>query len=440
MSYAIPRQVAILLIAVGLGVSIAATEYYRISGAIIVGLGLLVISAYLVPRLIPRGDAYFFSNLLPIALLAKMVATLARLSIGDQVYGLADARRYDIAGSTVSDHVWRGEFNAAFSNFGLGADATGFVTGVIYSLAGQTLFGGFLIFGFIAFLGSILFIHAYRCAFPNSNSRSFSVLILLYPTVLYWPSGVGKDALMFFLVGIVSYGAAAILTGRHCRGIVALMAGLGGAFAIRPHIALIAGLAFGFAILLRKTSGSPAANTVRILFAAGLVFSVFVIANRTAWYFKADSVNPAAVFQLLAEKAEGELGEAKTGSTFTATDVNAPTWVPMAFVTVLLRPLPWEAHNAQAYLESASGLVIALLIVKYRGRLWQSIKDMRERPYLVYVSTFAVMLILLLSTFHNFGLLARQRAIVLPLVFTLIAYVPAVGSRVVADNRDAKAD
>ncbi len=110
--------------------------------------------------------------------------------------------------------------------------------------------------------------------------------------------------------------------------------------------------------------------------------------------------------------------------------VTSPVDLPAATVTVLFRPFPWEARNVNGLIASAEGLLLMGLFVTSGRRLAHlgpygaaAALPRSMRP------AFALVFIVAFSYVGNFGILARQRTQMLPLVLTLIAMYPAARHR-----------
>src|SRR5207248_9478851 len=124
---------------------------------------------------------------------------------------------------------------------------TGFLnllTGIVYVVMGPTKLGGFLLFSWLGFWGLYLCYRAFRIGCPEGNARRYAVLVFFLPSLLFWPSGIGKDAWMIFAVGLSAYGAARVLT-RARGGFLLLCLGLAASGVGRPHVAalMVGGLA-----------------------------------------------------------------------------------------------------------------------------------------------------------------------------------------------------
>ena len=66
---------------------------------------------------------------------------------------------------------------------------------------------------------------AFTIAIPDGNRRSYARLLFFLPSMLYWPSSIGKEAWMLFTLGLAAFGTARLLTGRTWRGLA--LAGVG---------------------------------------------------------------------------------------------------------------------------------------------------------------------------------------------------------------------
>ena len=86
---------------------------------------------------------------------------------------------------------------------------------------------------------------------------------------------------------------------------------------------------------------------------------------------------------------------------------------------VLIRPFPWEAHNAQALVTSVEGLSCSS---HWPGAAAASLRRLPRRlkaSYVLFCVLYSVAFVYAFSTFGNFGILARERVQVLPFVLAL---------------------
>ena len=121
--------------------------------------------------------------------------------------GAADAAGYDEVG--VAD---RGAISgAATSTPALdslsGTNFIRFFTGTSTPSSGPSRLGGFLFFSWIGFWGLFLFYGRSRSR-SRGGRRRLRGLIFFLPSLLYWPSSIGKEAWMMLALGDAAFGAA----------------------------------------------------------------------------------------------------------------------------------------------------------------------------------------------------------------------------------------
>jgi hypothetical protein len=97
-------------------------------------------------------------------------------------------------------------------------------------------------------------------------------------------------------------------------------------------------------------------------------------------------------------------------------------------VTVLFRPFPWEAGGALPLLAATESVIVIGLMVWRRSSLAAALRRWRSDPFLLYCMLLIVAYGMTFSSFANFGLLTRQRSLVLPALYTLMV-VDAVADR-----------
>ena len=182
----------------------------------------------------------FRSTLVLAGLGLKYLGCLLRILLTSIFYsGLADASEYDGWGRILAPH-----YRVLNFSDDVGAlSGTGFmrsVTGVVYALTGSSKPGGYVIFGWLAFIGALLLWRAFRRAVPEGDSPRYAYLLFFLPSMIYWPSALGKDAWSLFCLGLISYGVARVMSKGWVLGLPVAAAGLVGVGMLRPHIALTA--------------------------------------------------------------------------------------------------------------------------------------------------------------------------------------------------------
>lgn len=394
------------------------TDGYDTWGALVIGPLLLIVSWPIIAAIGRSTPDPWLPRLLWTALVFKLVAGVGRYFVAFALYdGNADSRRYDQMGKQIVDGLYHGIFHAPTQGF----TGTGFVmvlTGVVYLLIGPSLIGGFLAFSWLGFWGLYFIYRAFRIAVPEGDHRRYARLLFFLPSMLFWPSSIGKEAWMVLTIGLAALGAARLFT--HQRfAYVALAAGLTGTAMVRPHVTLMlfAGIFFGY--LLRPSSGrsllAPIWKIVGVLLLIGT--GLLLVTQASTFLGVEGGLNDGAINQQL--QRAGERTD-EGGSSFQAAPVSSPSDLPQAALTVLFRPFPWEAGNAQALVTAAEGSFLLALICLSMGRLRHLPSFAIKRPFVMMCLPYIVLFVIGFATFGNFGILARQRVQVYPFVLVLV--------------------
>jgi hypothetical protein len=121
---------------------------------------------------------------------------------------------------------------------------------------------------------------------------------------------------------------------------------------------------------------------------------------------------------------------AQEGSKFNVGNSNlTPFSVPKGIVTVLLRPFPNQVSSSNQLLASAECVLLVGYAFHRRKSLKLSLTRSRDTPYLFFCWTFFIVYATAFSSIANMGLLTRQRSLVLPAVYALIAIDPLRAAR-----------
>jgi len=400
------------------------TSTYDTWGALFVGPVLFAISLPVLARQARReGDRRLFW-LLVLALLVKLLGALARDWVASEVYeGGADATKYYEDGVRLSGLFRSGIFSTGLDDV-TGTDFISLFTGILYTLIGPTRLGGSLVYSWLAFCGLFLFYRAFVLAVPVGRTRSYARLLFFLPSILFWPTGIGKDAWMIFTLGIAAFGAARLLTGRTWNGIFLAGLGLWLAGLVRFHVAGILALALAAAYILRKPSEehrrrSPAARGLAL---AAVAVLAIVLVLQAENFLERTGLQPDQGITTALQEVSRRTGQG--GSEIQPSVLRSPWRVPIAAFTVLFRPLPIEAHNAQALLAALEGtFLLALCGLRFRWIL-AAFHSFRRQAYVTLSVAYTAVFILAFSAIANLGILARQRVQMLPFFLVLLCIPP----------------
>jgi len=399
---------------------------------LIVGLFLLVFVVPAIARSVARvdQDARTFRLVMASGAL-KLAAAPVWIYVNDHYYsGIADANGYSRVGAQVAAQIRNGDFSFHVGRV-IGDGATSIITGIIYTVIDSNVLGGFFVFAFLGFVSLVLFYRAFRVALPDGDHRRYAKLVFFFPSLLFWTSAIGKDALISLGLGLGALGAARILA-RARGGFVLLGIGLALTALIRPHVALMLFAALAVAYLVSKSkTASPLTPLAKLLGAVVLVVGGLILAKLTAHFFGLQSLSVASIQHVLNQNASntGGLNSRQYGS-IVATSVSlSPTSIPKDIYYVLIRPLPFQAHGLTQLASSLENtFLVALLIVSWR-RLASAFTAMRRHPYLLLVALYSLVWIILFASIGNLWILVRERTSLLPLLLVLVSWPAATRAR-----------
>jgi hypothetical protein len=415
---------------VGTMLTLMETTPYDIWGGLLIAPVLVVLTVPVLRRQARRDGDPRLATVLYWGLALKLTGAAARYVLGFVIYeNKGDAFAYHLGATRLveqwsSGHVDLGAVVKTPESFITSVDA------IAQVLVRPSLLASFLLFSWLGFWGLYWFYRAFRIAIPDGRPRTYAKLLFFLPSLLFWPSSLGKEAWMLFCLGLLSLGVAHILTGERLRGAIPLALGLLGAAAVRPHFAGIAAIALVGAFLVKRPAPSlrQLAPLVKLITLVGVVLIAAFFLRQTE-NFLVRSGLPVEGGLASVHGLGGALGQATIqtetgGSEFHAPGLTSPGGIVLSFGTVLFRPLPFEASEAQtlmAALESA--WLMALVFVRIRWVL-AAAKSMRRQPYVAYLTAFLIGGIIVLTSVANFGILARQRTLLLPALLILVSIPP----------------
>lgn len=408
------------LVLLGAGLLLVTRVDYQLSGAVLVAPVLLIISLPLIEKAKADEPDPWVRRLFLLALIGMFLAALARYWFSfDYNGGRVDAAKYSRAALDIAEQFHDGVILPSLETDLVGNGFIILLTGAMFAVIGPSILGAFLIWAWIGFWGLYFCYRAFLVGLPNGDHRRYAVLIFFLPSMLFWTAAVGKEAWMMFSIGLSLWGAARLLS--HQLGAFALLiAGVAATALVRPHIAILLYGALFISLLLRRSLATdrlgPVAKFALILL---LVPGGFLLLNQAGSFLGVETFTPETVGSLLDDQAEAtsDIGY----STFAAVRATDPATGARAAITVLFRPFPWEATNLQFLLSSLEGAMLAGLTALSLRRVGHVPYLLRDRPYVLLALIYLVGFVIAFSSLGNFGLLVRERIMVLPLLFVLLA-------------------
>jgi len=378
---------------------------------------------------------------LVIAVIAKEITSVLRYRTLVNAYGDAgDATIYDKFGRRYFD-TWVHHTGVVVTRFD-DIRKTNFLrwfTGVVYFLFGEDMVAGFIVFALIAFAGSYLWYRAATEALPFLDRKLFFLVVFFAPSIAFWPSGIGKEALMQFGIGSAALGTAHMLKGRIVRGLAVAAPGAWLLWVVRPHLLALVLIAAAGAYLVGRSPRRAKAAVARssLVKPVGLVILGFLSVFAVSQGAKSLGLPSLTLGSLQAELDQTTQNTGGGHSSFkTGGNSLSPLHLPQGAMTVLLRPFPWEVSSKLQILASLEGMALAGFIVYRRRSVAVSLRRLRSSPFLFYCWTLTLLYAVTFQAFANFGLLVRQRSLVLPALYVLLCLDP---TRAGEDDDDERA-
>jgi hypothetical protein len=397
-------------------------------GSIVPGQVLVPLAAVFLVSAVVRFDRHrhpdepWLGRLLLVGVLAKLAGSWFRYQTFAVNYeGEGDATRYDDFGRRFAAS-WMGDGSAPDLDNLRETNFIHWFTGVVYYLFGSDFLTGFVSYGLLAFIGSYLWYRAAVGAVPFLDRRVFLALVVFAPSIVFWPASIGKEALMQLGIGAVALATAWLMRRKLVSGLALGAAGGWLLWVVRPHLLAMVVLAGGLAYIVGRVGGRQGGLGSLLSRPVGIIAVALLMAfsiGQGAEFLGIESLSLSSIEEELDEQTERS---AQGGSQFDNGDNSLnPLNLPWKAVTVLLRPFPWEIDTNLQLLASLESALLAVFIALRLPSLRAALARCRTTPFLLYCWILTGLYAMTFSSFANFGLLVRQRSLVLPALFVLLS-------------------
>lgn len=349
----------------------------------------------------------------------RLVAAVPRL------VGGADAPLYQSTGVRIAGSLRRLDFFVDTGRSIPGTGAVRYLSGIVNVFTGSNYLATFIVFVGLAVIGQVAFLFGVRSTLSLRQFRLLALLIMFSPTLAFWPSSLGKESPVLFGTGLVVLGASRLYD-RSWNGVAPVLFGTFTIGMVRPHVAVIILIAVSIGLFARR------AHTRGRMLSHVAVLSVVIFGSMWAGGASAQLVGLESLDGLADISAALDFTESRTSqdqSAFTAARVDGVRDYPWALVTVLFRPFPWEAGGPVALLTALEGLAMLLLVLRAIPGALVHFGEILQRGQMLFAVGYSTIFVFLFSAIGNFGILARQRAQVVPFVLLLIAFGIAVEAK-----------
>jgi hypothetical protein len=358
-----------------------------------------------------EGGDPWLAKALMVCLILHMVFSPLQIWVVDHLYGgVADYTRYDSQGVVLANGFRHFDFSLAPAHLrGIVADGSvSIVAGAVFAIVGSNQAGAFLVLSFLAFIGTAYYYKAFTLTFSGVGHRRYGYLIFFLPSFLFWTSDVSKETIMTFLLGLIAYPCARILTHRNNVGdyLVILAASVGAAW-IRPNELLLALGGFTIAMLCRPANPrirfQAPRRTFSVVFLGAMTAAAIVVTLR----YLPGSSNLSGLSK----------GNSGTGNGFGSGGVsyssNLLYW-PKDVYTVLFDPLPFNAHTKGAMLDALENTVLVGVVLSSLRSLRILPRASFARPYVLMATVFTAAFCYAFAALGNLGLISREAVVTIP--------------------------
>jgi hypothetical protein len=394
-------------------------EGYEYAAGIFILIAALAVNGALVMH-VSREDGEL-RRIMSVGLFVKLAGAALYLTLMLHYYHGGDLFAYYNYGSEIAKNIHEyGEIGALHGEMAFNShtawNGTTFLiiaTGGLFSIVGPTLTGAVLIFSSFAYWGSYLYWKAFTRAFPGADRYLAATLLFFMPSLVFWTATLGKDAIIYFFISLVTYGLCIALYGARSRAILAMAAGILGVGVLRPHIASILALTLSVVFLVSKNRRGFAGLLSRIALVPLLLVGTFYATYSAKQKLGITETKGAEEIASSWSSVTNQGGSGFESGSLAKRLILSPM---LAF-----RPFPWEINSLQTALASAEGSFLLIFLWGHRRSLKRSIQQWRSDPFVTFILLFSLETsAALASAFSNFGLLARERVMFTPLLILLI--------------------
>lgn len=382
-----------------------------------------------------------------LAFFVHIAATLAQIWMHVYYYGYGDMLTYFREGMATAE-LLRHDFSYyapelfkvifhqqpdvifPISGIGHSTGTLGATASFLAFFTSGSLYASCLVVSLVAYLGLV----ALYAAFPPAISKTYQTRLLisclLIPSVVFWSSGIIKEAIALAGLGFATFGLFKIIQPKLKASVVLLLAtglimvGLTKSYLIGPFI--LASVAW-FYVTKNKDSKLIVKPLYLILILVLGIIAVIGIGKLFPRYALDNLATEISNQQVIVQSQNA----GSSSAIFESTKASAGTQfrnLPIAIFSVLLRPFIFEVHNIMALINALETTYItALLFLIARRRTFREITyTISNSPMLVFCLVFTALCAVGVGlTTVNLGTLSRYRMPLMPLYVILVfALVP----------------
>lgn len=264
-----------------------------------------------------------------------------------------------------------------------------------------------VIWSVFGFVGSYLFWLSY-CHITKTRNLSVLWLLCAFPSLLFWSSILGKDPLVFFGLGLATYGAVLLFDKVERGPLLMFAAGVLAVASIRVWTATALLFAMALCVVSINTKKTHAITIAKVIVWCSLMYFAGKMAN------KFEIASQADLFERVNVVSRGwSIGGSQQEVPELKTLDQVLRFLPRGMFTALYRPLPGEVNNifgAVAGLEN-----LALIFVSLLALIWARVKFIADKSVQFCILTiFIWSLLYAFISYQNLGSAVRFKIQILP--------------------------
>lgn len=296
-------------------------------------------------------------------------------------------------------------------DFNFGTAAVDGLTSLLVHGLGFNMLSCFLLFNIFGSVGLLAFDGSLKHAtqFKSKFLKRLATLIIFLPSVSFWSSAIGKDAISFLAVGLAMWSALQLN-----KRVWLMVLSISLMLAVRPHMAGMIVIGLALSIMFDKKT-----NIVRRL---GLgIIAMIGAAVMIPFALQYAGVSDPSSAEAIMDYVENRQSYNMEGGG--GVDISSMS-LPMQLFTYMFRPLIFEAHSVTALAAALDNLVLLyLFIVGGYALVMKKARKFTENRKFMWVYAGLAWLVLAMTS-ANLGIAVRQKWMFAPmLIFLLISLI-----------------
>jgi len=301
-----------------------------------------------------------------------------------------------------------------FADFGTGAVVIINITRVFSYFLDLSYFNCFFIFNFIGTIGILFFYLTLREInfYKKYIDNKLFFIIMFLPTMHFWSSAIGKDALSFLAICIFVWSSINL---RNRKNYIILSIFL--MFLVRPHIASVMSTSVVIAFIFYSNIDLK----IKILYLIILSVVSLYIADYAFIYVGMPDLITYSPFKINFHVLFDFINKREAANLSLTGGIDISSMGPLMKVfTYLYRPLPFEIKDFYQFVVSIENILLIYFTFIGLMGLFNKEKDQHVSQSKLLLFVYIILAVIILSfTSANFGINSRQKWMIFPAILVL---------------------